>query len=221
MDENFKVPSVNLSSSVHRKPIEKKIEISKEIDENRKEKEISAKIILQEEDKQKASNPQFHKSIPNKFQPKCSYVEPKWSKKPMPEHRYHLEVLKNGTIVEQTDNLQSQAFWLIGKLPENDIQMAHPTISRYHAVLQYRPEVAVKPDSDDDDNENPAKESTTKKSDIEKGWYLYDLSSTHGSFVNKMKIPPKTYVRVRVGYMMKFGASTRSFILQVIFLNSL
>lgn len=91
--------------------------------------------------------------------------------------------------------------------------MAHPTVSRYHAVFQYRPDVkSESDDADEDDNEVEA-----KKSDIEKGWYLYDLNSTHGSFVNKTRIPPKTYVRVRVGYLLKFGGSTRNFILQVRF----
>ncbi|KAG4077848.1 hypothetical protein HA402_013782 [Bradysia odoriphaga] len=88
--------------------------------------------------------------------------------------------------------------------------MAHPTVSRYHAVFQYRPDVR----SESDENAEEENESAIKKQDIEKGWYLYDLNSTHGSFVNKTRIPPKTYVRVRVGYMLKFGGSTRNFILQ-------
>lgn len=93
--------------------------------------------------------------------------------------------------------------------------MSEQNINRklFTAVFQYRPEVKTESDvTDDDDNE-----VDTKKSGIEKGWYLYDLNSTHGSFVNKTRIPPKTYVRVRVGYMLKFGGSTRNFILQVRF----
>lgn len=121
-------------------------------------------------------------------------------------------------------------------MPDNDIPMAHPTVSRYHgkkycaihyvvlkytkiflAVFQYRPELKndtgdVDEDDNSDDNEV---EKEQYKSSIEKGWYLYDLNSTHGSFVNKTRIPPKTYVRVRVGYLIKFGCSTRNFILQV------
>ena len=108
--------------------------------------------------------------------------------------------------------MQNQAYWLIGKLPENDIVMAHPTISRFHAVFQYRPDVTTSASLDENDAD--AKEDP-KKPEIEPGWYIYDLNSTHGTFVNKMKIPPQTYVRVRVGYMLKFGGSTRNFILQV------
>lgn len=145
---------------------------------------------------------------------KCPYVEPKWSEKP--KDVYSFEVLKGGTIAETFSDLQNKPYWLIGKLPDNHISMAHPTVSRYHAVFQYRPD--VKSDDTDDDTENEVETAVEpKKKVIEKGWYLYDLNSTHGSFVNKTRIPPKTYVRVRVGYMLKFGGSTRNFILQVRF----
>jgi len=58
--------------------------------------------------------------------------------------------------------------------------MAHPTISRFHAVLQYR--------------------STFSTSDENRGFYLYDLDSTHGTFLNRLRIKPKTYVKVHVSF---------------------
>lgn len=143
----------------------------------------------------------------------CPYKEPKWSKCPDAAHIYNFEVLKSGQIVENICNLQSKPFWPIGKLPDNSIVMAHPTISRYHAVIQYRPETEGDSSSDSDSDDEEANTSQVK-SKVEKGWYLYDLNSTHGSFVNKMRVPPKTYIRLRVGYMLKFGGSTRNFILQ-------
>lgn len=56
--------------------------------------------------------------------------------------------------------------------------MAHPTISRFHAVLQYR--------------------STFSTTDENRGFYLFDLDSTHGTFLNRSRIKPKTYVKVHV-----------------------
>ena len=47
------------------------------------------------------------------------------------------------------------------------------------------------------------------------GFYLFDLDSTHGTQHNKRKCFPRTYYRLRVGHMLKFGGSTRTAILQV------
>lgn len=155
--------------------------------------------------------------------PKCPYVVPTWSQPPDSSLVYSFEVLKGGQIVERVENLQNKGYWTIGKFQTNHIVMAHPTISRYHAVLQYRSDIdnednnrdSSESDGDgDDDKSNSSTVSTTQKPKVDKGWYLYDLNSTHGTFVNKMKVPPKTYVRLRVGYMLKFGASTRNYILQ-------
>lgn len=205
MEENFKVPSLDSRIKfVSRKPADKS---SNDSEPPSTTNTSSADSTDTDKNISKTNVPTKTTSL------KCPYVEPKWSKKPIPEHVYSFEVLKSGTIAERFNNLQTQPFWLIGKLPDNHITMAHPTVSRYHAVFQYRPEVKSESDEGDDDED----EVEPKKSDIEKGWYLYDLNSTHGSFVNKTRIPPKTYVRVRVGYLLKFGGSTRNFILQVWF----
>uniref|UniRef100_H3DN53 Solute carrier family 4 member 1 adaptor protein n=1 Tax=Tetraodon nigroviridis TaxID=99883 RepID=H3DN53_TETNG len=78
-----------------------------------------------------------------------------------------------------------------------DVSLEHPSISRYHAVIQYRSQAG--------DSESAGEDT---------GFYLHDLGSTHGTVVNKNKIPPKTYIRLRVGHVLKFGGSTRLFILQ-------
>lgn len=216
MDDGFKVPSLDTKIKfIPKKPSQSTLNNKESTDEN------PANVSKSTTESEAHSSSAIATSTP-KLKAKCSYVEPKWSEKPSQDFNYQFEVLKNGSIVETVQNLQSKAFWLIGKLPDNDIIMAHPTVSRYHAVLQYRPEIKTtkqqndnNTNSDDVDDES-ASSTPDDKPQIEKGWYLYDLSSTHGCFVNKMKIPPKTYVRIRVGYMIKFGASTRVYILQVI-----
>ena len=55
-----------------------------------------------------------------------------------------------------------------------NFQQEHPSLSRFHAILQYKSE---------DSSERPA------------GFYLFDMDSTHGTFHNKQKCFPKTYYR--------------------------
>jgi hypothetical protein len=43
--------------------------------------------------------------------------------------------------------------------------------------------------------------------------FLFDLGSAHGTFVNKQQIPPHEYIELHVGDMIRFGASTRYYIL--------
>lgn len=211
MDEEFKIPTFDAKlKTVAKKPTPQTDSVEESKEQSTVRSEVSAKP--------EAESGKVESDLPKNVL-KCPYVEPKWSSQPEPNLVYSFEVLKGGQIVENVSNLQNKAFWTIGKLPNNDIVMAHPTISRFHAVLQYRPEVASNDnnsDSSDDEDESNSngQQATTQKPKIDKGWYLYDLNSTHGSFVNKMKVPPKTYIRLRVGYMLKFGASTRNYILQ-------
>ena len=39
--------------------------------------------------------------------------------------------------------------------------------------------------------------------------YLYDLDSTHGSFVNKRRVEPRQYVQLPPGSVIKLGQSSR------------
>ena len=106
---------------------------------------------------------------------------------------YTLEVIKTGSVVDNID-LSTKSYHVFGRLPNCDIVMEHPSISRYHCILQCC--------SQPDDRH-------------ERGWYLYDLESTHGTWINKNKVKPLVYYRVRVGYVLKFGGSTRLYVLQV------
>ena len=53
------------------------------------------------------------------------------------------------------------------------------------------------------------------ESSPESGFYVYDLGSTHGTYLNKQKVRPRAYCRLRIGQMLRFGGSTRLFILEV------
>lgn len=96
-------------------------------------------------------------------------------------------------------SLSGRSWHLVGRAPDCDLTLAHPSVSRHHAVLQHRP-----PPNADGNEDGP-----------EPGLYVYDLGSAHGTFLNKAQVPPRTYCRLRVGYVLRFGGSSRLFVLQV------
>ena len=107
---------------------------------------------------------------------------------------------------------------VFGRLPVCDVSLEHPSISRYHAVLQYRPSDATNTTTDTESKEG---KTLPFGAPNEAGFYVYDLNSTHGSFLNKSKLQPRVYYRVRVGQMVRFGGSSRLFVLEVSIINFL
>lgn len=118
------------------------------------------------------------------------YKEPSWSG--VPQDKYSFDVLKNGSIISSV--ALERPYYVFGRLPSCDVTMDHPSLSRYHAVVQY---------------------CTSPEDGTDPGWYLYDLDSTHGTWINKHKTYPNKYYRIRVGHVVKFGGSSRLHILQV------
>lgn len=76
---------------------------------------------------------------------------------------------------------------MFGRLDLCDFVLEHPTISRFHAVIQFK-----------------------RSGDA----YLYDLGSTHGTFLNKNQVEKNTYIDLHVGDVIRFGRSSRLFIFQ-------
>uniref|UniRef100_A0A7N0UWR3 FHA domain-containing protein n=1 Tax=Kalanchoe fedtschenkoi TaxID=63787 RepID=A0A7N0UWR3_KALFE len=112
------------------------------------------------------------------------YNIPPWSQPPtLP---FFIEVLKGGAIVDQLD-ISKKGAYMFGRVDLCDFTLDHPTISRFHAVIQFKSSNAV---------------------------YLYDLGSTHGTFVNKQEVKKMVYVELHVGDVLRFGRSTRLYILQ-------
>lgn len=96
-------------------------------------------------------------------EPEIPYKIPKWNGIIASEN-YSFEVLKNGVIVEEIKGLSNKPFHMIGRLPIGsvDITAAHPTVSRFHAVLQYK-DASTAPES---------------KEEVQHGWFIYDLGES-------------------------------------------
>lgn len=118
------------------------------------------------------------------------YLEPKWGGRA--QKYYYFEVLKNGKIIDNI-KLDEKSFYVFGRLPQCDVTMEHPSLSRHHAVVQH---------------------CATPNDRHEEGWYVYDLESTHGTFINKNLVKSRTYYRLKVGHVIKFAGSSRLHILQ-------
>ena len=139
--------------------------------------------------------------------PRVPYTVPHWSGNPPSNETFSLSVIKNGTIINEID-LIGKAYLVFGRLSSCDVQLEHPSISRYHAVLQYRPASQEK----EGERESHTVSSTNPQ---EPGYYVYDLGSTHGTYLNKSRLDQRCYYRVRIGQMVKFGGSSRLFLLEV------
>ncbi|CAF1031073.1 unnamed protein product [Rotaria sordida] len=175
MEETFKIPSVPLEES--------KSSDDSTTSSTIENQEISHPPFIKPElPPTNFSTPIRHKNL--------QYIIPESSS--IPPIEYTLEVLRNGSIIDYI-SLSHRPYTVFGRSPDSDVVLEHPTISRYHAIIQYKSEF---------EHGQPA------------GLYLYDCASTHGTFINKKRLEPKVYVRIKIGYIIKFGQSTRLYVIQ-------
>ena len=127
--------------------------------------------------------------------PPLPYKEPEWSQEPT--ETFYFEIIKNGQIVGKSGIVAESMIvagitvhsvtcnlLVVGRIPVCDIELEHASASRYHAVIQFKANIA----------------------------FLYDLDSSHGTFLNKKQIEPRKYMKLNVGDMIKFGASSRIYV---------
>lgn len=104
-----------------------------------------------------------------------------------------------GTESLTTIYLHRQSCYLIGRdkiLCEMNVD--HPSCSKQHAAFQYRLVPYEREDGSKGKHVLP---------------YIIDLESANGTFVNGKKIEPKKYVELRERDVVKFGFSTREYVL--------
>jgi pSer/pThr/pTyr-binding forkhead associated (FHA) protein len=133
----------------------------------------------------KQNDHEFAEPLPVAKKATGAYSPPAWSARPTAPTE--LEVIKAGVVLENRE-LTNREYFVLGRQddPAVHLLLEHPSISRQHAVLQFKRTGQV---------------------------YLFDLGSTWGSYVNMKRIPSREYVEVVDGDMLKFGESTRTYIL--------
>jgi hypothetical protein len=62
--------------------------------------------------------------------------------------------------------------------------MEHPSLSRYHAIFQYRSQRGDQDKDKEKDNKDKDKDKDKEDETTAPGFYLYDLNSTHGYDLN-------------------------------------
>ena len=201
-------PSEHLDTEAENKPVSVTTTEEQSSVESKENEQIPSDGKAERPTQSKAqSHSSAHERTSDQSFPPLPYTEPHWSASPT--EPYFLSVIKNGTVVQEI-NISTKPFHVFGRLPCCDVPLDHPSLSRYHAVLQYHPHIENKSTSDEELSSTLF--STNPK---EAGFYVYDLGSTHGTFINKSQVNPRCYYRLRVGQMVKFGGSSRMFLLEV------
>lgn len=126
----------------------------------------------------------------------------KWSEPPearKPMKKWRLYVFKADEQID-TLYLHRQSAYLVGRERRvADVPVHHPSISSQHAVIQYR--MVEEP------NARGGKPTRVVKP------YVMDLESTNGTKINGKKIDPACYTELREKDCIKFGNSSRDYIL--------
>jgi len=95
--------------------------------------------------------------------------------------------------------IHRQSAYLIGRHRGIcDLPVDHPSCSSQHAVLQYR----LMDYKRDDDSMGRRVVP-----------YIIDIGSANGTFLNNQKIEPQRYYELRENDVIKFGYSTREYVL--------
>lgn len=128
------------------------------------------------------------------------YHEPPEARKPPAKDIWKLFVFKGEDLVE-TIELSLRSCWLVGReLAVVDLPAEHPSISKQHAVIQFR-YIEKK-------NEYGDKIGKVRP-------YLIDLESANGTLLDKEPVPASRYLELRNKDMLQFGHSTREYVLML------
>ena len=126
------------------------------------------------------------------------YHEPAEARKPSPREQWRLYIFKDEDVLDTVD-LGARSCWLIGReAAVADLEAAHPSVSKQHAVIQFR---HVEKTDEYGDRTSAVKP------------YLIDLESAHGTRLNDRRVPESRYLELRNRDVIRFGNSSREYVL--------
>lgn len=125
------------------------------------------------------------------------FNEPPEARKP--DIKWRLYVFKAGEVLNEPLYIHRQSCYLFGRERRvADIPTDHPSCSKQHAVIQFRQVEVEQPDG-----------TLLKKVRP----YIMDLGSTNKTFINDSPIEPQRYYELREKDTIKFGNSSREYVL--------
>ncbi|KXT03150.1 hypothetical protein AC578_7699 [Pseudocercospora eumusae] len=128
------------------------------------------------------------------------YHEPPEARKPSPKEQWRMFVFKKKDLLD-TVQLYTRSAWLIGRDQKvTDLFLEHPSISKQHAVIQFRHRTTT--------NEFGDKLSKVKP-------YLIDLESANGTKLNGKKVETSRYLELIDGDVVSFGDSEREYVMML------
>lgn len=124
------------------------------------------------------------------------YNEPVEARKP--KTKWRLYPFKGEQALTMLQLHRQSAFLLGRDRKVADVPVDHPSCSKQHSVLQFRLVDYKRPDGTMGRRVKP---------------YIIDLDSRNGTFVNNKKIEPRRYVELLEKDVLKFGFSSREYVL--------
>lgn len=128
------------------------------------------------------------------------YHEPPEARKPPSKQQWRMYVFKGKDLID-TIYLYSRSAWLLGRDEKvTDYFIEHPSVSKQHAVIQFRHRTSVDEFGD-------------KTSEVKP--YLIDLESVHGTKLNGKDVVASKYVELIDGDVVGFGDSEREYVMML------
>ena len=126
------------------------------------------------------------------------YNEPPESRLPPASAQWRMYVFKGAEELEKLQ-LYTRSCWLFGReRAVVDLPIEHPSCSKQHAVIQFR-------------YTEKRGEFGDRKGGVKP--YIIDLDSANGTMLNGDKVEGRRYMELRTGDVLKFGESTREYVL--------
>lgn len=128
------------------------------------------------------------------------YHEPPEARKPPSKEPWRLYVFKGDDLLEMVE-LGERSCWLVGRERAIvDFPLDHPSCSKQHAALQFR---YVEKKNEYGDRIGKVKP------------YIIDLESANGTSVNGDPAPAGRYVEVMDKDVLRFGLSSREYVMML------